>query len=151
MELYIHERNFAHYRSERDPRKNTKLKSKRARGQIPCDLFHVSKNRVAPAHRRIIGGASLRTRAASCRQSFDWPSNGDGPLRPCHQTGETRHDGPPSFVDVANLHSTKTLSSRVFLRLSHKEMPNLIISDSKTDDLIAYIINLKQPSAPKRP
>jgi hypothetical protein len=38
-----------------------------------------------------------------------------------------------------------------FLRLSHKEMPNLIISDSETDDLIAYMINLKQPSAPTRP
>jgi hypothetical protein len=46
---------------------------------------------------------------------------------------------------------TTTLSSRVFLRSSHKEMPNLIISNSETDDLIAYIINLKQPSAPKRP
>jgi hypothetical protein len=39
----------------------------------------------------------------------------------------------------------------VFLRSSHKEMPNLIISNSETDDLIAYNINLKQPSAPKRP
>jgi hypothetical protein len=46
---------------------------------------------------------------------------------------------------------TTTLSSRVFLRSSHKEMPNLIISNSETDDLIAYIINLKQPSASKRP
>jgi hypothetical protein len=79
----------------------------------------VSKNRVAPAHRRIIGGASLRTRAASCRQSFDWPSNGDGPLRPCHQTGETRHDGPPSFLQLWALHTpefrshhTNTLPTR---------------------------------------
>jgi hypothetical protein len=29
-------------------------------------------------------------------------------------------------------------------------MPNLIIPDSDTDDLIAYILNLKQPSAPNR-
>jgi hypothetical protein len=111
----------------------------------------VSKNRVAPAHRRIIGDASFHTRAASCRQSFDWPSNGDGPLRPCHQTGETRHDGPPSFLDVANWHSTKTLSSSVFSPLKLQGDAYLIISDSETDDLIAYIINLKQPSAPKRP
>ena len=40
---------------------------------------------------------------------------------------------------------------KVFLRTSHNEMPNLIISNSDTDDLIAYILDLKEPSAPKRP
>ena len=70
----------------------------------------------------------------------------------CHRTDETLHDGAAtSFVDVANMPSTTALSLKVFLRTSHKEMPNLIISDSDTDDLIAYIINLKDQSAPKRP
>jgi hypothetical protein len=64
---------------------------------------------------------------------------------------KTRHDGPPSFLDVANWHSTKTLSSSVFSPLKLQGDAYLIISDSETDDLIAYIINLKQPSAPKRP
>ena len=36
----------------------------------------------------------------------------------------------------------------VFLRSNHKEMPNLIISNSDTDDLIAYILSLKEPFAP---
>jgi mono/diheme cytochrome c family protein len=69
---------------------------------------------------------------------------------PCHQIGETRRDGAPSFVDIANMPSTTALSLKVFLRSSHREMPNLIIPDSQTDDLIAYILNLRQPSAPRR-
>ena len=69
---------------------------------------------------------------------------------PCHQIGETHRNAAPSFVDVANMPSTTALSLRVFLRSNHKGMPNLIIADSDTDDLIAYILNLKQPSAPNR-
>jgi mono/diheme cytochrome c family protein len=69
---------------------------------------------------------------------------------PCHQIGETHRDGPPSFVDIANMPSTTALSLKVFLRSNHQRMPNLIIPDSETDDLIAYILNLKQPSARDR-
>jgi mono/diheme cytochrome c family protein len=69
---------------------------------------------------------------------------------PCHQIGETHRDGPPSFVDIANVPSTTALSLKVFLRSNHTRMPNLIIPDTETDDLIAYILNLKQPSAPNR-
>ena len=46
--------------------------------------------------------------------------------------------------------STTALSLKVFLRSNHNEMPNLIIPDSETDDLIAYILSLKQPAAPNR-
>ena len=69
---------------------------------------------------------------------------------PCHRIGETRQGGAPSFVDVANMPSTTALSLKVFLRSNHNEMPNLIIPDSETDDLIAYILSLKQPAAPGR-
>jgi mono/diheme cytochrome c family protein len=69
---------------------------------------------------------------------------------PCHQTGGTRRDGPPSFVDVANMPSTTALSLKVFLRSNHNKMPNLIIPDAETDDLIAYILDLRQPPAPNR-
>jgi mono/diheme cytochrome c family protein len=65
----------------------------------------------------------------------------------CHQVvGEKGLDGPPSFLDIANMPSTTALSLKVFLRSSHKEMPNLIISNSDTDDLIAHVLSLKQPS-----
>jgi mono/diheme cytochrome c family protein len=65
----------------------------------------------------------------------------------CHQViGEKRLGGPPSFLDIANMPSTTALSLKVFLRSSHKEMPDLIISDSDTDDLIAHVLSLKQSS-----
>jgi len=69
---------------------------------------------------------------------------------PCHQIDETRRDGPPSFVDIALMPSTTALSLKVFLRSNHNEMPNLIIPDSETDDLIAYILTLKRSFAPSR-
>ena len=49
-----------------------------------------------------------------------------------------------SFVAVANLPSTTALSLRVFLRSSHKGMPDLIVSGSDTDNLIDYILSLKR-------
>jgi mono/diheme cytochrome c family protein len=51
---------------------------------------------------------------------------------------------PPSFQDIAKLPSTTRLSLKVFLRSSHKQMPNFIISKSDTDDIIDYIISLKR-------
>jgi mono/diheme cytochrome c family protein len=50
----------------------------------------------------------------------------------------------PSFVEVANEPSTTPLSLRVFLRSNHKNMPNLHISLSEADDLVAYILSLKK-------
>jgi len=69
----------------------------------------------------------------------------------CHQVivGKGR-DGPPSFVDIANITSITALSLMVFLRSNHKEMPNLIISNSDTDDLIANILGLKESFSPIR-
>ena len=58
---------------------------------------------------------------------------------PCHQVGGTRNDGPPSFLDVANMSSTTAPSLRVFLRSNHRDMPNLMVSETDTNDLIAYI------------
>lgn len=42
--------------------------------------------------------------------------------------------------------STTALSLKVFLRSNHKEMPNLIISNTDTDDIVAYILSLNRPS-----
>ena len=52
-------------------------------------------------------------------------------------------DGPPSFQSVANMSSTTGLSLNVFFRSNHKNMPNLIFSKSESDDIIAYILSLK--------
>lgn len=50
--------------------------------------------------------------------------------------------GPP-FIDVAAMPTTTEMSLRVFLRTPHEDMPNLILSEKDTDNVIAYILSLK--------
>ena len=56
----------------------------------------------------------------------------------------TDKSDPPSFQSVADLPSTTGLALKVFLRSNHKNMPNLVLSDAESDDLIAYILSLKK-------
>ena len=49
-----------------------------------------------------------------------------------------------TFFAIANLPSTTALSLKVFLRSNHKGMPNLIVSESDSDELIDYILSLKR-------
>ena len=51
---------------------------------------------------------------------------------------------PPSFQSIADLSSTTGLALKVFLRSNHKKMPNIILSEADTDDVIAYILSLKK-------
>jgi mono/diheme cytochrome c family protein len=65
----------------------------------------------------------------------------------CHRVTEGQplpRQDVASFVGIANLPSTTALSLRVFLRSNHKGMPNLIVSESDTDNLIDYILSLKR-------
>ncbi len=52
--------------------------------------------------------------------------------------------GAPSFQSVADNPAMTALALRVFLRTPHDDMPDLILSDAETDDLIAYILGLKR-------
>lgn len=65
----------------------------------------------------------------------------------CHRVTEGQPDpgkNVASFFAIANLPSTTALSLKVFLRSNHKEMPNLIVSESDSDNLIDYILSLKR-------
>lgn len=65
----------------------------------------------------------------------------------CHRVFEGQsipQQNVPSFFAVANLPSTTALSLKVFLRSNHKQMPNLIISESDTDNVVEYILSLKR-------
>ena len=48
----------------------------------------------------------------------------------------------PSFVDIGKMASTTELSLKVFLRSSHRNMPNLILTDDEADALVSYILEL---------
>jgi len=65
----------------------------------------------------------------------------------CHDISREGDDYPlntaPSFLDVATQRSTTGLSLRVFLRSTHRDMPDLILTEREQDDVIAYILSLR--------
>lgn len=65
----------------------------------------------------------------------------------CHDISREGGDYPlnaaPSFLDVASVRSTTALSLRVFLRSTHRDMPDLILTEREQDDVIAYILSLR--------
>jgi cytochrome c len=50
----------------------------------------------------------------------------------------------PDFAAIASQPSTTELSLRVFLKTSHRSMPNLVITPAQADDLVSYILSLKR-------
>lgn len=52
-------------------------------------------------------------------------------------------DGAPPFTAIARDPATTAPSLRMFLRSSHTNMPNLILSQGEVDDLVRYILSLK--------
>lgn len=65
----------------------------------------------------------------------------------CHAIGraaEAKSPDPkaPRFIDVAKMPSTTELSVKVFLRSSHRNMPNFILGREEIDSLASYILGL---------
>ena len=50
----------------------------------------------------------------------------------------------PAFTAIANRTATTALSIKVFLKTSHRSMPNLVIAPNQADDLADYILSLKR-------
>ena len=48
-----------------------------------------------------------------------------------------------AFQEVASNPARSELSLRVFLRTPHRNMPNLMLTEAETDDVISYILSLK--------
>jgi mono/diheme cytochrome c family protein len=66
----------------------------------------------------------------------------------CHIVSDDQvHDpdvGAPTFFEVADHPSVTALSLRVFLQTPHSRMPNLILTPDETDDIISYILTLRE-------
>lgn len=65
----------------------------------------------------------------------------------CHAIGrDAKAKSPdpkaPRFIDVAKMPSTTELSIKVFLRSSHRNMPNFILARDEIDSLASYILEL---------
>lgn len=67
----------------------------------------------------------------------------------CHvvepQQRRAGNDAVPSFAAVARMPSTTSLSIRAFLQTPHPPMPDLKLSRTQIDDIVAYILSLRQP------
>lgn len=50
---------------------------------------------------------------------------------------------PPPFAKIAGDPKFTELSLKVFLRTPHKNMPDFILTDEETADVVAYILSLK--------
>jgi mono/diheme cytochrome c family protein len=52
-------------------------------------------------------------------------------------------DGVPTFRAVAADPAVTASALKAFLATPHVEMPNLMLSDQESDDIVAYIMSLK--------
>ena len=59
----------------------------------------------------------------------------------CH--GSAAAPKARAFAAIAAMPSTTARSLEVFLRTSHPPMPNLILSATQRDDVIAYILSVR--------
>lgn len=65
----------------------------------------------------------------------------------CHAVAPGERDSPmdglASFQAVSERKEFSEVGLRVFLRSSHQDMPNLVLSPEEIDDLVAYIHSLR--------
>jgi mono/diheme cytochrome c family protein len=78
--------------------------------------------------------------AAGRRLAEAWCSN-------CHVIGPGASgpvsDAVPTFPGVARMSSTTGMSLRAFLLTPHARMPDIQLSREQTDDVVAYILSLR--------
>ena len=67
----------------------------------------------------------------------------------CHDVGRVPEQDllfegdPPPFRMVADDPAVTPLSLSVFLRTPHRNMPNIMLTQQESDDVIAYILSLR--------
>jgi mono/diheme cytochrome c family protein len=65
----------------------------------------------------------------------------------CHAVDRDELGSPdvsaPAFAEIANTPGISQLALVAFFQTAHEDMPNFIIPEADTRDLIAYILSLK--------
>lgn len=71
----------------------------------------------------------------------------------CHavKKGErvSPHERAPAFELVANSRGMTDMALRVWFQSPHPSMPSLVLRDKTADDLVAYIMSLRQTNRPR--
>lgn len=66
----------------------------------------------------------------------------------CHWVSDEQFVIPeseaPSFFQVAEDPAVTAIALRVFFGTPHENMPNIMLSDDERDDVIAYILSLRE-------
>jgi mono/diheme cytochrome c family protein len=57
---------------------------------------------------------------------------------------ERLYDEVPTFPEIADLPSTTEVSLRAFLQTPHRLMPNFRLTPAEIDELVAYILDLRE-------
>ena len=72
----------------------------------------------------------------------------DGVCSECHAIKKGQrvspHERAPAFELVANTRGMSEMALRVWFQSPHPSMPNLRLTEKQSDNLIAYIMSLKQ-------
>jgi mono/diheme cytochrome c family protein len=72
----------------------------------------------------------------------------EGVCAECHAVKKSErvspHERAPAFELVANTRGMSTMALRVWFQSPHPSMPNLVLKEKLADDLVAYIMSLKQ-------
>ena len=58
-------------------------------------------------------------------------------------SGFSPNPAAPTFEDIANIPGMTSAALTAALRTSHETMPNVMIKEADTSDLVAYILSLK--------
>jgi mono/diheme cytochrome c family protein len=63
----------------------------------------------------------------------------------CHavKAGQKVPAAAPTFRAIANTPGMTAMALTVFFRTPHRDMPNLVLTDDSRDDVIAYILSLR--------
>ena len=73
---------------------------------------------------------------------------------PCHavtaeQTAQRRIVIAPGFQGIANTPGMTRTALRAFLQTPHPKMPNLILTPEQSDDVIAFLLSLRDGRQPE--
>lgn len=103
----------------------------------------------------LVASAALSITASSASAAGDSMDSGRGHelarawCSECHQVERNRKSQPvwdiPSFTSVARSPATTESSLRAFLSTPHPSMPNIKLKPAEIDEIVSYILSLKQP------
>ena len=64
----------------------------------------------------------------------------------CHavKAGQKVPATAPTFMAIANTRGMTAMALTIFFRTPHRDMPNLVLTDDDRDDVIAYILSLRE-------